>query len=135
MIKNEYMKLSRDASHRRVKSDQDVLDAGIDNSSMDEDSKKVPVYQYDNAAICGNTGLSSVGYIGSSCSVKAALDILSQTPRLLGSFKCPRECEFCKFLGGSWLSGSVAVLCGHLSVKKDSTWQDQSPRMCVFALV
>ena len=45
MIKNEYMKLSRDASHRRLKSDPDVLDGngviGIGVPAAEEDSKKV----------------------------------------------------------------------------------------------
>lgn len=39
MIKNEYMKLSRDASHRRLKSDTDVLGGAL--PAADEDIKKV----------------------------------------------------------------------------------------------
>lgn len=42
MIKNEYMKLSRDASHRKSKStDQDAVDG---TATTDEDGKKVQQY-------------------------------------------------------------------------------------------
>lgn len=43
MIKNEYMKLSRDASnsHRRLKSDPDVLDGIGGAPAAEEDIKKV----------------------------------------------------------------------------------------------